>query len=341
MNHVSHLVPVAKIIFGIITGTALITTSDDKSNDAALVGVRYFIHDAVVPLASAPLPPQEYQIAGVTPSTIYLNSLLSPPRLLALDHRLRKTCESTIRLDTSIHSFFDRHTIIVDSPRLYLMDGAAPLVACGRVDTPAIDHTLDNSRYFSSALALPGGRILFSLHPDKNKQSPFTLKTYGGEKILDMPPHPGGRFIRDPRSLLIVYVYSGATRFIGMDSCFQLLYNRNTIGNSGLQKPIADFPPGITLTGKTEPDQPWTGCLDENRIFICSGGMSKKETYEHNRPTTVIDVYSAGDGTYTGSFRLPAIREHKIKSFQVFNGTLFVLYEDRIVVYRLDPSKFC
>lgn len=81
-----------------------------------------------------------------------------------------------------------------------------------------------------------------------------------------------------------------------------------------------------------------TAAIYQNSLFINSKIPGKNDNEKLRKQASVIDVYNIEDGSYRFSFPLYDINGRKMDSFKVYQNKIFLINENWMVQYDLNPK---
>ena len=137
----------------------------------------------------------------------------------------------------------------------------------------------------------------------------------------------------------LLYVFYYRNQIISLDTLLRERYMSRTIDTvAKAQLELVEINSGRERTfGKIPTKVNRGSCVFGPDLYINSSIRSDNETWEVFGNNSVVDVYRTKDGTYRHSFYLPKYQGRELRYFQVVGQTVFVLYQDHLVTYRLRP----
>ncbi|MGB2525745.1 MULTISPECIES: hypothetical protein [Flagellimonas] len=291
-----------------------------------------------------------YYIAGNTDHHLFLGHREAPAHLLMTDTELRDTVHFNLKLNVSTENKrfdVDRLRVNIDSPIVYMSDGPAGMVLKGNLFSDTVDVSgYDNfsfdgfhgiSKHLTVFRTLDAVRGKTQLIP-RNAQGD-TLPSYTLPKQVDGIFCCDGMLLYDRAFEQLLYVFYYRNQIISLDTLLRERYMSRTIDTvSKAQLELVEINSGRERTfGKIPTKVNRGSCVFGPDLYINSSIRSDNETWEVFGNNSVVDVYRTKDGTYRHSFYLPKYQGRELRYFQVVGQTVFVLYQDHLVTYRLRP----
>ncbi|OQP62165.1 hypothetical protein A4R26_17955 [Niastella populi] len=153
-------------------------------------------------------------------------------------------------------------------------------------------------------------------------------KTIGGFETA-------GLLYYDTATQQACYNYFYQNGFICMDTNLNLTLKARTI-DTVTHRNIKVARVANSLTMKQPPQRiNYNGSVNDGKLFLQSLLKADNEYELDFNENTIIDVYSLKNGSYKGSFYIPAYEEKKAHQFQVVNQKLYALYGKTVVLYDL------
>ena len=152
-----------------------------------------------------------------------------------------------------------------------------------------------------------------------------------------------GYLIFNKESKRIVYTYRYRNGFMVFDPDLKYLYTGETIDpfyqaqikvgrikDHGKEIIKLASPPFI-VNKKSYSQGTW--------LFVNSNIVSKNEDKARFHSKSVIDIYALEGGAYKYSFYIPSYKENIMKDFAFNNNTLAVLYDQGIIIFKMNIAK--
>jgi hypothetical protein len=294
-----------------------------------------------------------YYLAGGTVHTVYLGNYSSPLHLLVVDLVSLDTQHVWLSAEGVFETRFWSLTVQVDSPYVYLVDGAVPRIYQGLIGSRPLTRYPQDRFHFREVVALD---------PDE-----YIVKTLMGEspenvvgKITSGPPHfrytdeilekqIDGLFCTDGMLRYsrergwLVYTYYYRNNFLVMDRDLLLVYRGHTLDTiSRAQLKVAT----LSATGEHMLASPPVyvnkrSCVSGKYLFINSGIPARNQARDALEHADVVDVYELGTGDYRFSFVIyPFWGTKRMMDFMVLGRKMVVLYDGLIRVYDLMSPYF-
>jgi hypothetical protein len=138
---------------------------------------------------------------------------------------------------------------------------------------------------------------------------------------------------------VLVYIYYYRNQFIVIDTALHVQYRRHTIDPIFKARiKVAELTKDRTVTLASPPYLVNAACaLYKHNILINSNIRSKDQSSKSFEEGSTIDIYDIRSGAYQASFEIPKFRNSKLREFKIYNGYLFALHDNYLVLY--DASK--
>jgi len=306
--------------------------------------IRLLPSHKIIGIISKDLEQNSWRLSGAHDSSIFLNNMILPSRLLSVDSSLKnKIILSLSGLENM--TLYKGTSIIIDSLSMYLLDGMKPIILKGTLSDRYFKQKI-GTPYFSSAIPLSktsvalryvnmrGGNVLAKLPVGSDS----LRSTHLLEKQVDGLFCTDGEMVKIPGSSKMIYVYYYRNQFLCADSNLNLLYKGKTIDTISKAKiKVAK----ITSTGETTMSAPplyvnKRACANSKYLFVQSALRANNETEYMIKNVSIIDVYAISDGKYQFSFYLPDFRGFKVRDFKVYGKSLYALYDHYLYKYQLN-----
>ena len=306
---------------------------------------RTLISDSSKQLNVLARPEDMMEYAGSTGSQIYFRTK-DATRLFVTDHQLGngKYIDIGFPSNPKINSLFE---IIVDSPRINIFAGNLPGIIRVLPNEKAWVTKFSNALFTRSVLISTNSvalRMFEGVDQIFAKGDLLTGKLVKENGISAKKEDAGlssdGLLHYDKTKNLLVYVSFYNNQVLYLDTNMNLISKNKTIDN------VANgFRAGeIKSKGKITSLEPRRlvnvySSTCNGLLFTNSRLKSKEETEHIFNEVSVIDVYDIGNGLYIGSFYLPSYKNEKLKTFDVLDGKILVMYKHNIITYTLPALK--
>jgi len=289
-----------------------------------------------------------YSFAGVTQSNIVLSNSMTPNYLLITDFALSDTHTIKIAVPEAKKMAWTYMTASIDSPSVILAEGIFPTFLIGDLSSQKVlAQEIKDSIHFDKWFPLSDSSFIIrsydtSLHQNvlikiklNNNKKP--IRKYILEKQIDGFFCTDGTFTFDKIQNKLFYVYYYRNQFLCLDTNLNLIYKGNTIDtNSTAKFKVGEIKSTKQFTISTPPlIVNKAACMFKNYLFIQSALTAKHEDKDLASTSSIIDVYNIVNGKYKLSFYIPKFAEEKMRSFRVYNSSVFAIYDHYIVSYPL------
>ena len=288
-------------------------------------------------------------IAGMTDHSIYLKGN-TPHLIYAVNTDLGnlKSIVITNGTNSRLSSNFD---IEVDSPNYRLYAGNLLSVQTGDLNNKEQEKRVLSTKFYTNATMLPSGSFL--IRPYEHAVKDFILKKTDKNGIAmatekhpilkhDMGFSTQATLLYNKRKHQVILIYKLLNKIVCLDTNLNTVYvasTLDTIQSTNLNYTVTKH--GRSKTGTIVSAPRYTNyrsCLDDDNLYVYSMLKADNEPFP-NAPA--IDVYSAVDGSYRYSFKLPNSDGKKLSDFKVRNRKLIAVYKTLGVVkcYQLHKIK--
>ncbi|HTR28671.1 MAG TPA: hypothetical protein VMH27_05345 [Puia sp.] len=309
--------------------------------------IRSFPPHLTTPERIVDLRVNSWYVAGGTSKKIYLGNAMAPSLLIVTDTAFRDTTRIRLKFVREPILIRGINMVTVDSPFIFLMEGALPLMLRGNLS----DLTIDRERagaYFDVCTPV-SVRTSIARIWDSRKQQNVLARIFldsdsvvraenSLEKQQDGIFSTDGMLAYDDSSKRVVYVYFYRNRVSCFDTSLNLLYRSRTIdtishaqltlGRLNSQGDMTLAKPPLFVNKLI--------CAANGLLFVRSALKANNEEASVFHENSVIDVYWLRDGHYRFSFYLPDFSGNKIRSFRVIGHRLLAIYDRYLYSYHLE-----
>jgi hypothetical protein len=302
----------------------------------------------VSPVAQLDLTFNSYYIAGCDKNRVFLGNQTSPRHLLSSTFDGRDTASLDFVFPPMGILLLRAPITFINYPNIYVIDGSLPLFLQGTLPENKLSPEALTHRRFTLSIPLSSASLIVRCYDTVQKQNVLakealvpgaSVRQVGIlQKQVDGIFCTDGMFSYNDSLNKIIYIYYYRNEFICMDSELRISYHAKTIDTNSVAKiKVADIAsekmtmlssPSLLINKKC--------CISGNRLFVCSGLCSTNESTVSFDRSSVVDVYSVGEGKYRYSFYIPDFAGKKIKDFRVHDSTIIALYDHYLVTYRLN-----
>lgn len=284
-----------------------------------------------------------FYIAGATSRYIYLGNYSARSKILILDSDLSVTKSFQLENQTGIKLVWPKTNIIVDSPRIYLMEGITPCILEGSLADRILHPLKVSNTTFSSAVPVTLGSYIIKTFVPSLSQ--YILAREVKDSVY-LPSQPNlerqgegifsldGLLSYDRKSGKVLYTYFYRNQFICLDTNLNMVLKANTIDtvtHERIKVGVLNADHNLSLSSPAFYVNKGS-CITPQYIFIHSGLKADNESRQKFIHSSIIDVYRTEDGRYLFSFYLP----HQLTSFLVVGHTLITLHGTYITTFRLN-----
>lgn len=319
----------------------------DKVNHHANGFIRLFPPHAVIPEKILDIKYNSFYFAGATNNRIYLGNAMAPAYVLLTDYTLSDTSHLQLELSDKDRPLKRPPLLAIDSPHIYMTEGFSSMIRYGTLPNLTV-RPLPDTAFFFSAAPLSASSFVLRAYDSARQQS---ILTKYNRQTATLQPAPDalekqvdGFFCTDgalhfePHSGRLIYVYYYRNSFVSLDTNMNIRYKGHTIDTtSRVRIKVAH----VAATGQITIASPPAmvnrlSCVDSNWIYVNSKLLANNEDKALFDKCSVVDVYNIRTGKYHCSFYLPDRDQEKVRSFRVFNGMLFALYDRYLYTYQLN-----
>jgi hypothetical protein len=287
-----------------------------------------------------------FYIAGITDHWIYLGNHTTPAFLFAFDHKLKDSQKLKLKIPSGLHFTRESTLVMVDSPDVYLTEYKNSLILAGRLDSLNM-QVIEDSMAFLESMPVSSRSFVLQMDNETHNQNLLARKNYNLQNLpyisslLDKK-HEGiimadGKLLFEKNSGRLFYIYYYHNQFLSIDTNLNLVYSAKTIDTiSSPQIKLSMINGGTDVTMAAPPLMVnKKSSLNSKWLFINSGLRANNEIKESFDSSSVMDIYELTNGRYQFSFHVVDYNNEKLKSFQVYNQEMIVLYEHYIFIYQL------
>lgn len=293
-----------------------------------------------------------YYIAGGSKNRLYLGNRTAPWHILEVDLDTRDTCH--IQLEPSTKKLEYRSLKVgVHAPYFFMMDGTMPLILRGKIGEWKARPWMEDGAYFNKALAVDTNKIFIRTVAAKTQRSTLGLieENNGFHVKLDtslLRAQDHGLFdvdgipIKGIGTDIMGYVHYYRNGFLTMDQNLDHVVRHRTIDTvekAQIQVSSLDNDRNFQMSAPPTIINR-TAAIYRSLVLIRSDRLGRNESGDMLDQAAIIDVYDTEKHTYEFSFYLYDVNKHKVREFIVYNGLLIGLVDDRLAVYRLEPTYF-
>jgi hypothetical protein len=289
-----------------------------------------------------------FYLAGFSKTNIFLGNITAAAFLLKTNYDLTDSGHIILQVPPETGVVADAIQVFVDSPDIYMMEGVTPRVLHGSLLDPHMADMGYHGLPFNSVSIISNQTFALRTYDPSLEENIMAKSTIGPGKTQRFPGiltrrgdgvfSLDGNLIRDPHSRNLVYVYFYRNEFLYMDSNLNILMKGKTIDSIHTpQLKVARILSAGTITfSAPRLIVNRSSCADSGFLFVNSGLRARNEYEVSFDENSVIDIYSLKNGEYLYSFYVPDDHHVKMRSFQVFNHRLIVLYDHSISTFSMN-----
>jgi hypothetical protein len=319
----------------------------DKVNHRPNGFIRLFPPHLSTPRDILDIKFDSYYFAGATNKSIYLGNSTSPTTILRVNYLLSDTEHINLYLP-KIKISQSATEVYVDSPFVFMQNGVFPVILQGVLSSPILRPLEFEKSFFTMTSRISNASFVIRTYDEKKKQNILAKETldpprirYAAdilEKQVDGIFCTDGSLLYDKNSRKLVYIYFYRNQFITMDTNLNVIYHGRTIDTNSRAKIKIDKIASDDKVTFSSPPLVVNGhsSIDSNWIYINSELRANNETVDAFDQFSVIDVYYLNSGIYKFSFYVPRFNDKKMNSFKIYGHTLFALYGEHLLSYRLN-----
>ncbi len=300
----------------------------------------------ITPIDTLNIEFDSYYIAGHSNTQLYLGNLVAPRNLLVIESNRLDTQHVFLTLENPKQLKFWNVMVKIDSPHVYLVDGAVPAIFHGTLKSRFLNYLGEGVPYFLDCL--PMHQNAFAIRSiskeHEGELGKVTLSSFSTafhpqllEKQGDGIFCTEGMLHYNKQNNTLLYLYTYRNQFLVMDSSLQLLYRGQTIDTISIaQIKVASISSTHSTTMASPPLMVnYHSTLWNDFLLVHSALSADNEKLEDFEQSSVIDVYSVGDGKYNFSFYIPNHLNKSLRNFRIVGNRLMVLYERNLVSYAI------
>lgn len=304
---------------------------------------RRLINAALIPRKQITAPAKLVKLIGLQSGKLFFQEE-SPYEILNTNLSLDSL--QTIKLHISTDKNLESNVrMFIQDNLLYLASRNTPAIIIYDLESGnAYNHLLPDyfnqeTMYSTDHFILRAGDSVSQSHRfiklNLNKKNSIQEDNFSDRKIIGVFEN-AGKLYYDTATKQACYTYFYQNGFICMDSNLNLTLKARTI-DTITHRNIKVARIGKSLTMKQPPQSiNYNGSVADGKLFLESKLKADNEYELDFDENSIIDVYSLKDGSYKGSFYLPAYEGKKAHQFQVINHQLYALYGKTVVLYDLE-----
>lgn len=306
---------------------------------------RRFPHPSVTEITKVDLKLNSYYIAGIDHDSIYLGNITAPLHVRIYGRDLKQYRTKKIQL-ADPQTIFRSTQVRVHNGKFLLFNGTVPYIFEGSTSTWIAKKSTSNIKRFTQAEPLNQGLAVRTFTERGSNTLGFqslqknTMSTYFDDLLrvqIDGTFDTDGLLLTNESHL--IYLYRYRNQFLVVAPTGQLTLTGKTIDTiSKAQLDISRGKNGKKRLEKLPLVVNKTAALYQNMLFINSKIPGKNDNEKLWKQASVIDVYNIDDGSYRFSFPLYDINGRKMDSFKVYKNKVFLINENWMVQYDLNPK---
>ncbi|THU39206.1 hypothetical protein FAM09_11875 [Niastella caeni] len=285
-------------------------------------------------------------IAGISGDSIFIVTA-QPDKIIITDGSLGK--ENLIELPVTVHKKLPGNfTTRCLYPDLYIFGSNVPCVihynfTSGKETVYPISRAFSRSALLSPFTVVVRGfdaqfkdehlRTINLLTGTSVEEKGITDKTEGGGFVTD------GMLHYDAYTHTVVYNHFYSNKILYLDTNLHLLRTGTSIDTFSTYTAKATAKPSSKGTSFTFTSPPkllsGSSCVSNGRLYISSRLKADNETHDRFINNAVIDVYDIKTADYTVSLYIPGVPGKRMTKFKVLGDRLFAIYDNKVVVYRI------
>jgi hypothetical protein len=309
--------------------------------------IRRYPHHPITLTHTLDLKYNSYYFAGAGDGKLYLGNYTVPMYLLSINDKLQ---QQKIRATFNRDSFsFKSIRMIVRPPFFYIIDGIVPAVFSGCITDWEAKLQEPKPPYFTTAVPVDSNTIAFRGISNSSGNNILGVFKTGTQSTTLMAPKllqkqidgifdTDGMLHYSEEMKRIIYLYSYRNEYIVADKNGLLDYRGNTIDTiSRAQIKVAHLKekkeqtmatPALTVNSNSS--------VCGHLLFINSNVPGRFESKKVWKKASIIDVYDLNQKSYLFSFPIYGIGNKKLQNFLVTSTHLYVLIDNKLVVYQLN-----
>lgn len=285
-----------------------------------------------------------YNFSGEIGKQIYLGNITAPNQVLIINDSLTSSKTITLKAKESEIKTYGKYVLNVDSPFVYLLNGRSANILYGKVGTWNLQKNSVLTPYFLTAIPLSSNSYIYSYVTSGTKVNAFRKEDLSGKSIeptnllkkqVDGLFCTSGNLIYNKASSLLIYAYYYRNQVLVMDTNLRLLKTIKTIDPIDSAKmTISNIKSENKYTFKNPPLMVNSKIATfENRLYVHSKIMGKKEEDLLFKNSAAIDVYDIETNKYLYSFYIPYYQNNSVREFRVFKDYILVIGGNYLVKY--------
>lgn len=308
--------------------------------------VRRFPHFPAVFEKEIQLTSDNFYFAGADSNKIYLGNYAAPLKVVELDAE-GNLIHHSIQLNRKNLPFTSIQVKVV-APHFFLVDGNVPAVFQGKIKNWNAKFIMKGKSYFSFIQPIDSTTLIFRATLNSTKTNTLGRITISDTNYLKFEPQliqkqidgifdTDGQLFFNSYSNRVVYVYAYRNEYIVADGDLNLIHRGNTIDTVSQAKLTVVK---VKSNGETKLAAPpllvnKASAVYRNLLFINSQLPGQFENLEMWKSASIIDIYDVSAKKYLSSFYIYDLDSKKLKNFYVNGNHLYVLIDDKIVIYKL------
>ncbi len=343
MNKKSLVIIMSLVLSAVLLIVVLNMISNNKGRNQKNDFKRRFISHAILKLNERENKNALIRLCGSDERQLYFTSS-NPDKIFVSDHNLNNWRILPLHQRDSIHAL--KYYLQIDYPYIFTIEFDPPAITVSN-DASGYNRKYVLSQYFTKCVLISNSSVIYKGYDTSGSNLVFkklnlehatSFEEKGiTERFNDGGFSTDGLLHFDKENAMVVYCYSYSSEYLGMDTNLNLLFRRHTIDNTQTKPiPVVSSPNKKSFSFSAPPRFiSKLSCIGNGKLFVNSALKAQNDANDQFEHESVIDVYDLLHNTYTGSFYLPDINGLKIKNLKVVSDRLIVIYQNKIVTYRL------
>jgi hypothetical protein len=289
------------------------------------------------------------RIVGANANALYFQTKI-PGNFFILDPQLKNPRYMSINIPVNSETA-TAFSSTVDSPSIKVYLGNMHGVIYGNMIDKKFQFLDFGTSGYTRSVSISDHSFIVRAFDKKNEKldqifirsSPVERKILRENNILERKGDGGiptdGMLHYDPTTHLITYVFFYHNGFLTLDTNLNLVYKGNTIDTL---KSFQTKARGYAVGGEAEftnytPSKivNSTNLVYDGYLYNHSMLKGDNEKMSDFKDNSAIDVYDLKNGSYQGSFYIPAYEDQRMEDFRIYRNTITVLYKNYVVNYEL------
>jgi hypothetical protein len=288
-----------------------------------------------------------FYLAGFTNANFFLGNRTAAAFVLKLNYTLTDTQQLILKVPPSIPIVASAIRVLIDSPDIMMLEGLTPRKLSGHMNNLEMSDDNYIGPPFNAVTILSKKSLLIRTYDDSlhkniliklnsNDQNPLRIENILvpiGDGVFSLD----GILSTDLVTGKMIYVYFYRNEFLSLDSNIRTLIKGHTIDS--IKTPDIKISRIVSDNAMTFSAPPlmvnYTACANAGYLYVNSKLKAKNEDDLSFSENSVIDIYSLKTGEYIYSFYIPDHDHGKIKSFQVVDHKLVVLYDHSVLTFLM------